>query len=154
MSGSISDVFSSIFECPAARDRLASLGAHISLATFSLTTTSLRHLPRWYDRIEEIQNGVRKSRPNFLSDPEAIGLIYTDQSNGSVSLTPVGKEFLKSKSYGYSDPCKGEYKLIDLLYYQGMQHTHYATNFLNRKKENLIKFLSMCSPTPGKKTLN
>ena len=76
--------FASLFDDPDAQEALAMLGARTRLPTFNLATSSLRHLPKWFDRLEKINNRQIESHGNFVSDPASIGLVDS-------SLIPLPK---------------------------------------------------------------
>lgn len=151
MTSSLAQDFASIFDSAGARTALASFGRHLTLPTFSLTTTSLRHLRKWYDRLEDIDNGIIGSHPNYCSDPESIGLVHRSRSGWS--LTRAGREFLATKDVGYNNPRLAEYFLLDVLYFQRHNHRTKAARFLRTKRNNLQLFLNGCSPTPTKHLL-
>ena len=122
------------------------LGNHISLPTFNLSTTSLRHISKWYERLQDISDGVRRQHPNYLSDPESLGLV--SRRGADVVLTPVGRQFLQTGAVVGDNPARAEYELIDLLYFAGNAHSASTREFLARKRQNLFQFLSLCHPSP------
>ncbi|MDD5698602.1 MAG: hypothetical protein PHH77_08290 [Victivallaceae bacterium] len=144
----LSNTFESLFETNEAQARLAQLGGRVILDTFSLTTTSLRHLTRWYDRLDDIANGRIGGHSNFLSDPESLGLV-SQNTNGIPALTEVGQQFLDTKEQLYNRPPAAEYELIKLLYFGSYTPFTHARNMLNLRKGNLQNFLQQCRLTPS-----
>lgn len=143
----ISKSFGALFNSEASRKGLSDLGHHISLPTFNLSTSSLRHLSKWYDRLSEIDRGIKKSHPNYLSDPEAIGLVFRTKTGGK--LTRAGKIFLATRSKIQLSPERSEYELIKTLYYSDIKHNRSAADFLSAKRQNLYSFLERCHITPN-----
>jgi len=148
---SLSEVFLSLFASPEAKERLASLEemAHISLPTFSLTTTSLRHLNKWLQRLEDIETGRIPTRPhgNFFSDPASIGLVGMQRR--TYILTSAGKEFLSLKGLIANNPAKAEYELVRILYSSKHKHVARVRNLLEEKRSNMVALLQMFRQTPS-----
>ncbi len=115
--------FAALFDDPAAKTGLSHFagGGHVSIPTFALTTTSLRHLPKWFDRLSDIAAHHIKPHGNFVSDPAAIGLV--DGATSPPSLTPIGAAFLSKKTGLYGNAPRAEYELVKLLYFSGAKHS-------------------------------
>jgi hypothetical protein len=145
----LADRFAAIFAHRDARARLAQLGGHTNLSTFNLATTSLRHTPKWFDRLEEIAAGVVRPHGNFLSDPATVGLVKTAGSRPV--LTAAGTALNRLPSSIKSDRKKGEYELIKTLYYRRLPHRISVTRFLNAKRRNLLQMLNQFVPTPNRR---
>jgi len=145
----LADRFSALFADTAARQLLADLAgvSHTALPTFALPTTSLRHFPKWLDRLEGIQAGSIKGHGNFLSDPASIGLV--DASKSPPILTSIGKSLLAIKSTLYAEPARGEYELVKLLYFSNAQHTASVKAVLQGKRGHMAKMLQQFVPTPN-----
>jgi hypothetical protein len=140
---SLSDVFSSLFASAEAKTLLASLQerTHLSLPTFDLTTTSLRHLNKWLQRLEDIESGRIPERPhgNFFSDPASIGLVSL--AKRPYILTRAGKEFLGLKASLANSPARAEYELVRILYSGKHKHPKNVRAFLNQKRSNMLDLL-------------
>lgn len=132
--------FVGLFADPAARTKLASLSSRTRLPTFNLATSSLRHLPKWFDRLDDITRGNIRSHGNFLSDPASVGLV--NDSTRPPTLTSAGSQFFSHKASLYSQPAKAEYELIKALYFSGHTHTSRAQAFLDLKRANLLTLLN------------
>ena len=143
--------FAAIFNSKAATTSLASLGGHVRLRTFNLATSSLRHLDKWYDRLEAIEAKKFNSHPNYISDPTTIGLVK--KAGNSAKLTRAGQEFLSTKAEGYKNSERAEYELLKVLYFSAHSHSTKTEAFLAMRKQNLVSFLSKCSPTPSRHLL-
>ena len=144
MNKHLSKAFSSVFSNPKALERLQSIGNHVSVNTFNLATTSLRHLGKWYDRLEDISVGKIRNHGNFVSDPESIGLVR--RTSDSVILTNAGQAFLDTKKDAYDNEMIAEYHLVKILFYSKYRLSGKSTQFLNNKRANLLSFLKQCSP--------
>lgn len=142
--------FASLFESPEAQEELDRLGDRVVLDTFSLATSSLRHLPKWYDRLQNIANGIIGDHANYLSDPASLGLVLRPDA-GPPTLTAAGQEFLSTKERCYDCPSAGEYELIKVLYFSGHTHPRHAQDMLSLRKRNLEAFLRQCRPTPSRR---
>lgn len=142
--------FATLFEEAAAREKLADLSEaqRTDLPTFNLTTTSLRHLNKWFDRLEEIQTGQVPADPhgNYFSDPATIGLVDAV----SQQLTPAGAHYLSLKPLLYSDPARAEYELLKILYFSDFDFSHSVTNFLHAKREALNGLLVQFPAAPSR----
>lgn len=134
--------FESLFADPEAKRQLARIqdSAHILLPTFNLTTTSLRHLNKWFDRLDEINRGIYRRHGNFYSDPACIGLV--DNSVRPQVLTPAGQAFLSYKHSLYNNPLRAEYQLIKILYFSGYTHNSSVQKFLTEKRNHMLNVLS------------
>ncbi len=144
----LGDRFRSLFKDRSSRQKLEQLSAHTVLPTFNLTTTSLRHLPRWLDRLEEIDRGVVNTHGNFFSDPATIGLV--DNSVRPRVLTLAGRAFLNQKAAVYNKPEKAEYQLIKILYFSNHVHNASVQEFLRRKREHMDMVLRQFSQTSSR----
>jgi hypothetical protein len=149
----LADRFAAIFNHPQAQARLLQLAqrTHTRLATFNLATTSLRHTPKWFDRLAQINAGITRPHGNFLSDPASIGLV--DTRHTPARLTRAGRILNAIDPAIKSDRQKGEYQLIKTLYYSGLRHTASATSFLRSKQINLHRMLSEFVPTATRRLL-
>lgn len=139
--------FASLFAGAQARRALRRLlpRGHTRLSTFNLTTTSLRYLTRWFDRLQIIARGHAGGHGNFYSDPAAIGLV-----NSIVrppTLTQAGQAFLAKRAALYRDPARAEYELVKILYSGAHAHTEGARRFLEAKREHLFRVLDLFGPT-------
>lgn len=140
--------FASLFDDPVAKRKLVQYGPHTRLPTFSLTTTSLRHLPKWFDRLDEINRGISQQHGNFFSDPASIGLV-----NNSVRprvLTPAGQAFLQHKPMLYKKPAQAEYQLIKTLYFSNYVHSSSVEQFLRSKQSHMLAVLSQFFQCPSR----
>jgi hypothetical protein len=147
MPKNLSAIFASLFEERQAQDLLGHLGGreHTDLPTFTLTTTSLRHLTRWFDRLDDINRGVVRAHGNYYSDPAALGLV-----NDRVSpprLSQAGRIFLELKPFLYDSPARAEFELLRLLYFSGPRQPRRVTQLLKRKADHLNAVLSDFSPS-------
>lgn len=138
-NGPLAQRFANIFNDPAAQAMLAGLGRRVTVPTFSFTTTSLRHMRKVFDRLDEINNGVFEDRGNFLSDPAAFGLV--DRSTNPATLTGEGQELLSYRITLRDDPAQAEYQLLKILYFGGHAHTAGVQDFLNQKRTHLLSVL-------------
>jgi hypothetical protein len=145
------DVFRDLFRDPMAERELATLGHHIAVPTFNLSTTSLRHINKWYDRLREIAKGSHSDHPNFYSDPESLGLI--ERISGRGRLTRAGELLLSTAPTLRTNPARAEFELIKILYYSGLSHRPAVDEFLNGKRQNLLRFLSDCHLTANSELL-
>ncbi len=145
---SLAQRFSSVFETRAARSALEKLAAaqHTRLPTFNLTTTSLRHIPKWLDRLRDINNGITTGHGNFYSDPAVIGLV--DNAVRPRALTPAGAAFLGKRASIGGSPERGEYELLKILYFGGHPHQAAVQQFLESKRRHMVLVLSQFSPAP------
>jgi hypothetical protein len=144
----LSQQFASVFSDRKAKSALRRLGAHIQLPTFNLTTTSLRHIKMWFDRIDDINRGHTRPHGNYFSDPAAVGLV-----NSNVRpriLTIAGREFLAFRPTICNNPLRAEYELLKILYFKGIQHSPNVQDFLDKKGEHLIYMLNQFSPSPAR----
>lgn len=147
----LQDIFRDLFGDPAAERELASLGHHIAIPAFNLSTTSLRHLSKWYDRLREIDGGGHSDHPNYYSDPESLGLVETTAKGGR--LTKSGNLFLATAPSCRSNPAKAEFELIRILYFSGLPHRRAVNEFLSGKRQNLLRFLTDCHLTSNSELL-
>jgi hypothetical protein len=136
------DIFRDLFRDPAAERELGLLGRHVTVPTFNLSTTSLRHINRWYDRLQDIADGGHRGHPNFYSDPESPGLIQRVSNRGR--LTKAGCLFLATAPACRNSPARAEFELIKILYYSGLPHRTAVDEFLDGKRQNLLRFLTDC----------
>ena len=136
----LASIFASLFDDPLAQSRLSGLGRRTMLPTFSLTGSSLRHLRKWFDRLEDISNGRIGSHSNFLSDPASIGLV-NDEVTPPI-LTAAGQAFLSYKPALHDDPARAEYQLLKILYSSGYRHTSEAQSLLDRRRDYMLAVLS------------
>ncbi len=146
------ETFRGLFRDEAAERELGRLGRHVMLPTFSLATTSLRHLRKWYDRLEAIANGQHQGHPNYYSDPETVGLIRRT-GDREAALTRAGSLFLETKTEYREDPVRSEYELVRALYFSGISHPARVEQVLSEKRQNLLRFLEACITTPGARVL-
>lgn len=116
-----------------------------------MAKVELRHLQKWYDRLEEICKGTTSGHPNFYSDPTSVGLVAGTQKNAK--LTAAGKSFYNSRSLGHDNSYKAEYYLMRSLYFENHKHNSKAKMFLDSRLAHMYHFLSICSPTPNKNLL-
>ena len=135
--------FASLFDDPDAQEALAMLGARTRLPTFNLATSSLRHLPKWFDRLEKINNRQIGSHGNFVSDPASIGLV--DSSLIPPVLTSAGQEFLSHKALLYNNPAQAEYQLLKTLYFGDHAHEEKAQSVLDSKRDHMLAVLRQFS---------
>lgn len=140
--------FESLFTDPESKKQLARIqnSAHTILPTFNLTTTSLRHLKKWFDRLDEINRKIYYRHGNFYSDPASIGLV--DDSTRQRVLTQAGQAFLSYKSSLYNDPSRAEYQLIKILYFSGYTHSSTVQRFLKEKRDHMLNVISQFSYSP------
>lgn len=143
--------FESLFTDPEAKRQLARIqdSAHILLPTFNLTTTSLRHLKKWFDRLDDINRGIYRRHGNFYSDPASIGLV--DNSVRPRVLTPAGQAFLSYKPSLYNNPLRAEYQLIKILYFDGYTHNLSVQKFLTEKRNHMLNVLSHFFYSPARR---
>jgi hypothetical protein len=132
--------FASLFGDPTAKVKLARLGTHTRLPTFNLATTSLRHIPKWFDRLDDIIRGIVRTHGNFISDPKSAGLI--NDTTNPPTLTPTGSQFFSHKATLYTHPAKAEYELVKALYFSGNTHTRRTQQFIDSKRTNLLSILN------------
>lgn len=146
----LAERFAAIFDHPDSRSRLLDLShrAHTTLPTFNLATTSLRHMPKWYERLSDINAGGTDPHSNFLSDPAAIGLVDTLAS--PPELTPVGRRLAALDPSIKADRKRGEYALIKELYFSRVRHRPAIAQFLAGKRANLDRMLNQFVPTPSR----
>jgi hypothetical protein len=146
----LADDFASLFQEESARRRLAELqdAQRTDLPTFSLTTSSLRHLNKWFDRLEQISSDRIPLNPhgNYFSDPGSLGLVDTRTRR----LTPAGTHYLSLKDSVYSDPARAEYELVKTLYFSDFDFPQEVLSFLSAKRETLLSLLSQFSPVPAR----
>jgi hypothetical protein len=142
---SLAEVFVNLFDDPQAQARIKAYHPHSILNTFNLATTSLRHIPKWYDRLADIAKGVAGGHGNYYSDPQALGLVT---KTGTPSLTAAGQEFLNSRKLYYGDPKRAEYFLNKILYF-GPNSPLATSPILQLRRRNLYAFLRKCRPTPN-----
>ena len=145
------DLFRDLFREPAAERELASLGHHVTLPAFNLSTTSLRHINKWYDRLQEIVGGGHRDHPNFYSDPGSLGLV--EQVSGRGRLTKAGNLFLATVATCRNSPARAEFELIKILYYSGLPRRAAVDEFLNTKRQNLLRLLTDCHLTSNSELL-
>lgn len=131
--------FASLFDDPAAQEALARLSTRTTLPIFNMAISSLRHLPKWFDRLENISNGQLGAHGNFTSDPASIGLV--DNSVAPPVLTSAGKEFFSYKSTLYGDPARAEYQLLKILYFSNHAHSAKVQGVLASRMEYLLDVL-------------
>lgn len=148
----IRDVFASLFEDRQAQERLSELAdvVHTNLPTFNLTTTSLRHLNRWIDRLAEIQNHNIPLQPhgNYFSDPGSLGLV--NQSTRPPTISDAGEHLLSLSDQLYNNPARGEYELLKTLYSGNFEFPPEVISFLNEKRENMMRTLGQFFPSPSR----
>ena len=144
----LGDKFASLFNNRSARQKLSQLLAHTILPTFNLSTTSLRHVRKWFDRLDEIDRGVVHTHGNFFSDPATIGLV--DNSVRPRVLTPAGRAFLNDKTALYNKPEMAEYQLIKILYFSNHVHNLSVQEFLRKKREHVEHVLMQFSQTSSR----
>ena len=142
----LAERFASIFDAPAAREKLSQFGRHVPLPTFNLTATSLRHLNMWFDRLNDISRGAVRQHGNFFSDPAAVGLV--DNNVRPRVLTRAGQAFLALRSSLRNDEYRAEYELLKILYFTEGVATPSAQSFLNSKRQYLSLVLTQFSPAP------
>ena len=142
----LADIFISFFDDPEARVLVEGYIPHTRLRNFNLATTSLRHIQKWYDRLSNIDNGIRGEHGNYYVDPESLGLVTT--STLPPTLTTVGREFLSTAATYYNNPQQAEYALNKILYHAGYD-LGAAAALVHRKRENLLHFLRRCRRTPN-----
>ncbi len=142
--------FESLFSDPRSRRLLRRLlgAGRTTLPTFNLTTTSLRHLNKWFDHLEEIRSGAIPAplHGNYFSDPATIGLV--DNAVRPRVLTPAGKAFLSREAAVYNDPPRAEYALVEILYFAGYPHKPDVQQFLKQKRQTMIRTLMQFQQTP------
>lgn len=145
------DIFRGLFRDEATEQELASLKHHVSVPTFNLSTTSLRHINKWYDRLQAIADGRQSDHPNFYSDSYSLGL--SERVSGRARLTKTGIQFLATAVTCRSSPARAEFELVKALYYSGQRHGLVADEFLSRKRQNLLRFLTDCHLTSNSEQL-
>lgn len=145
------DDFRNLFRDPEAERELGMLGHHLALPTFNLSTSSLRHLAKWYDRLQRIADGEYKAHPNYIGDPASLGLVRSGAREAR--LTPAGEAFLGTRAATAGNSARAEYALVKVLFFSNFAHTARTVEFLNNKRQNLIRFLSDCQVTPSTKLL-
>lgn len=145
---SLPDIFRGLFRDEAAERELGLIGRQVTLPTFNLATTSLRHIRKWYDRLEAIASGQHDDHPNYYSDPESLGLVRRN-GRGMGVLTRAGRLFLDTKGTCQDEPARAEYELIRILYFSGINHSADADRFLTEKRQHLLVFLDACITTPA-----
>jgi hypothetical protein len=143
----LGSIFSELFADPAATAMVASLAPrqHTDLPTFTLTTSSLRHMHKWFERLQAIDLGVQGSHGNFYSDPAAIGLV--DEEHDPPVLTEVGRQLLARRPLLQEDPPRAEYELLRLLYFCGFRHHRRVAKALEAKVGHLYRILRGISPS-------
>lgn len=144
----LSQSFASLFSDARARASLSRLGRHVLLPTFNLTTSSLRHINMWFDRIDDINRGQTRAHGNFFSDPAAIGLV--DNSIRPRVLTNAGQDFLAFRPTLRNNPLRAEYELLKILYVRRNPHSPRVQDLLDRKRSQLNFVLSQFSPAPSR----
>jgi len=144
----LAQVFIELFDDPQARDQARSYHTYTHINAFNLATTSLRHIGKWYDRLQDIDNGLHNPHSNYYSDPETVGLISRTGATSAV-LTSAGREFLDTATLYYNDPQRAEYALNDILYYRGHSLSNRAARLLRTKRGYLNEFLRQCRLTPN-----
>jgi hypothetical protein len=133
--------FAGLFRDEAARQRLAGLRKkHVTVPTFCLTTSSLRHIQQWVRRLEDIERGQVRAHGNFFTDPAGIGLV--DNSVQPAVLTTAGIDFLSFKPVFQNSPEKEEYQLVKTLYFENHRHSVEAGGLLRDKREHLLSVLN------------
>ncbi len=145
---SLADRFASLFSDKNARQLLSELGEHTRLPTFNLATTSLRHINKWFDRLDSISRGISSTHGNYFSDPGSIGLVETERS--PKTLTRPGRAFLALKDSLQNNPSAAEYQLIKLLCFDGYSFNSSITEFLELKREHLKRVLERFAPSPSR----
>jgi hypothetical protein len=108
-------------------------------------------MPKWFERLADINAGATDPHGNFLTDPAAIGLAEIRRSRAH--LTRAGQILNALDPAIKADPKKGEYQLIKTLYYSGLRHSAAATGFLRTKQLNLHRMLSEFVPTATRRLL-
>lgn len=131
-----------------ARDELRRLGARTTLGTFNLTSSSLRYLNKWLDRLQAIAGGRRGGHGNYYSDPAAIGLV--DNSVRPRILTAAGEAFLSLRPALHHDAARAEYELLKILYSGQFGHPQDVQRLLRSKKDHLLSVLRQLGPTPSR----
>ncbi len=134
-----------------AERELASLGRHVTVPTFNLSTTSLRHINKWYDRLNEIHDGSHSAHPNYYSDPESLGLVEKVGTRGR--LTRAGRQFLDTAPSCRNSPSRAEFELVKILYFSGLPRRPRVDEFLDGKRQNLLRLLSDCHLTSNSELL-
>ena len=145
------DEFASLFASADAKTRLAKLAnaKQPTIPTYTITISSLRNTPRWFDRIEAISNGELGSHSHFLSDPVRAGLV--DVSGNAPVLTSAGQQFLSNKAAHYMEEATAEYDLLKALYFSNHSHTTRTTAFLQQKRDHMNVALQQFMPAPSRK---
>jgi hypothetical protein len=134
--------FAKLFSDVAAQAMLAPLRPHSRIPTFCFTTTSLRHLRRVFDRLNDIDNGQIVPHGNFLADPRAIGLVDRNAPN----LSLAGQELLSYRATLRDDPARGEYELLKILYFGGYAHAADVQHLLDDKRDHILAVLHQFVP--------
>ncbi len=142
----LADDFLGLFQSQQAQAALNDLSptGHVRLPTFSLTTTSLRHVKEWLRRLEDIDNRRFREHGNYVADPASIGLV--DSTSDLPSLSAAGRQFLAVKAQVNGNAARGEYELLKILYYSGIQHPERVADNLARKHEHLLRTLGEFGP--------
>jgi hypothetical protein len=144
--------FSSIFTTPQALAKLDSIASagRLTFPTFNLTTTSLRYLPKWLERLHEISTGAIPSSPhgNYFSDPAALGLV--EKTSSPPMLTSTGSAYLSLRDTISGSHEKSEYELVKLLYFQKQTHPHRVQRFLTKKRNHMLLVLTEFQRTPNR----
>jgi len=143
----LSKKFETLFENHRAKNALLHMAVskQTNLPTFNLATTSLRHLNKWFDRLDEINQGIYRGHGNYYSDPATIGLV--NKTGHPPTLTPAGLRFLSHKKTLYNDPAKAEYQLIKTLYFSDYEHSPEVQDVLEAKQKHMLKVLEQFSPS-------
>lgn len=144
----LADQFASLFDEEEARESLSELGAHTRLPTFNLSTTSLRHLNMWFDRLYDINQGVTRSHGNYFSDPASIGLV--SRTARPRVLTQAGHAYLAFRNTLRNNPMRAEYEILKILYFGDYLHTTKVNQFLAEKRDHLSFTLEQFRPTPSR----
>jgi len=144
----LANVFASLCDNSEARERLGeiALRRHTRLTTFSLTTSSLRHLPRWFERLDEIHRGGSRAHGNFFADPASIGLVST--SGSAHLLTAAGEAVRALPRAVRQSPSAAEYNLLKILYFSEVEHSQEVQRFLAEKRAAMLRMLSEFERTP------
>ena len=127
---------------------MAAVGARTRLPTFNLSTTSLRHLNMWFDRLHDINRGRSRAHGNYFSDPATIGLV--DASARPRVLTQAGQAYLGFRATLRNNPPRSEYELLKIIYFSGYQQPGVVRGFLAEKRNHLASTLEQFTPTPSR----